>query len=70
MNRSDRTIHVPRRDPPEGHQCEGEVFLGFTVKACYKPATRRLWQDEHEVYWFCEEHYQKMIRGTTWEVQP
>lgn len=38
--------------------CDGEVLFGFVTKACDKPATRRLWCDEHEVYWFCEEHYQ------------
>jgi hypothetical protein len=72
MNKSDRTICLPRGifQPPDVHRCDGDVLFGFTVKACDKPATRRLWCDEREVYWFCEEHYQKMIQGTTEEVQP
>jgi hypothetical protein len=59
---------IPISDGPI--RCDGDVLFGFTVKACDKPATRRLWQDEREVYWFCEEHYQKAIQGTTEEVQP
>ncbi len=52
-------------------RCDGEVLFGFTVKACDKPATRRVWTDEAEEYWFCEEHYQKAIQGgLNVEVEP
>lgn len=37
--------------------CDGQIFLGFTVKACDRPATHHVYADEYEQYWFCDRHY-------------
>ncbi len=44
-------------------RCEGQTFLGFTVKPCDQPATRHAYQDGYEQFDFCERHYYFWLHG-------
>lgn len=44
-------------------QCDGETFLGFTVKQCDQPATVHAYQTRHEQYDFCARHYYFWLHG-------
>lgn len=47
----------------ETRRCDGKTFLGFTVEACDKPATRHAYQDRYGQYDFCERHYYFWLHG-------
>jgi hypothetical protein len=44
-------------------RCDGETFLGFTVRKCDQRATVHAYQDEQEQYDFCPRHYFFWLHG-------
>jgi hypothetical protein len=47
----------------EHQPCDGETFLGFTVKKGDRPATVHAYNTEHEQYDFCARHHYFYLYG-------